>query len=468
MFIGRNEEIHDLEKLYNEERSSFVVVYGRRRIGKSSLIDKFCSNKSSMRFEGIEGEHSAEQITQFQRDLKKQVDDKFLKQMNFSKWEDIFDYMTVQIKKSEKKLVLFFDEFQWMAASQSKLVSLLKKVWDNDWKKTQKVMLVLCGSVAPFMIRKVIKSNALYGRIDYELCLKGLGPKDVKKLIGGSRSIYEIFKYILILGGVPRYIEIINSKKSFEQNIQNLFFKSNSLLLSEYEKIFYSQFREHKNYEKIVKYLSNTPRNLQEISKHLKMESSGGVKSYLDNLEKALFVTSYVPYDRPDNSKLKKYKLSDEYIRFYLKYVYPNQKKIQSAPRNQSLFKTLVKDQWDSWLGFAFENFCLKNAYLLARKMGFADQVKNYGPFFSKGSKDFQIDLVFERFDNVITVCEMKYYNKKITTGVIAEVEKKLELLNIKKGMTVEKALISQFGADEKLAYSDYFHHYLTIEQIME
>ncbi|MDC0980416.1 hypothetical protein OAQ84_01635 [Bdellovibrionales bacterium] len=297
--------------------------------------------------------------------------------------------------------------------------------------------------------------------------LSGLDPKDIRKLIGGTRNIHEVFKYILILGGVPRYIEIINSKKSFEQNLRQLFFKRDSLLLSEYEKIFYSQFREHKNYEKIVKFLSVTPRTLLEVSKHLKMESSGGVKSYLDNLEKALFITSCVPYDRAENSKLKKYKLIDEYIRFYLKYVHSNQKKIQSAPKSQNLFKILVKDQWESWIGFAFENFCLKNASLIATKMGFAEQVKSYGPLFSKGSKGFQIDLIFERYDNVVTVCEMKFYNKKVTSAVIKEVDKKIELLDVKREITIEKALVSQFGADEKLIGSGYFHHNLTVEEIM-
>ena len=121
-----------------------------------------------------------------------------------------------------------------------------------------------------------------------------------------------------------------------------------------------------------------------------------------------------------------------------------------------------------SWLGFAFENFCLKNGYLLAQKMGFADQVKKYGPLISKGSSGFQIDLIFERFDNVITVCELKFYNKQITTSVITEMEKKLSLLKVRPGVTIEKALISQFGADKKLRASEYFHHNISVKDIMK
>jgi len=251
MFVGREDEISSLNRLYKGKKSNLVVIYGRRRIGKSALVDKLCKGKSFLKFEGLEGERSSIQIANFTADLNRQINDPFLKHMKFSDWDSVFYYLTDRIKKNNKKIIIFFDEFQWMSANQSKLISILKKVWDNEWKKANKVMLILCGSVASFMIKKVVRSNALYGRIDYELPLKGLGPLEVKKLIGRGRDIHESFKYMLIVGGIPRYLELINTKKSFEQNIHELFFKENSILLNEYERIFYSQFKEHKNYEKI-------------------------------------------------------------------------------------------------------------------------------------------------------------------------------------------------------------------------
>lgn len=467
MFVGRDQEIDRLEELHSKKGSCISVIYGRRRIGKSSLISEFSQKKKCLKFEGLEGEHTDKQIENFKNDLAKQVNDKFLDKMKFLNWSEVFEYLTDYIDKCSKKIILVFDEFQWMSANQTRLVSLLKKIWDNDWKKSQKVHLVLCGSVASFMIQKVIKSSALFGRIDYQLCLGELEPIDIKKLLKAKRCDEEIFKYMLIFGGVPRYFELINTSKTFSRNIEEIFFKDDSVLLYEYEKIFYSQFREHRNYEKIIKFLQVGPKTLKEVSEHLKMESSGGVKSYLENLEKALFITAYVPYNKDENSKLKKYKLTDEYLRFYWKFVSPKKKNIKSMKGRQNIFQNQVGPTWDKWLGFAFENFCLKNAYLLAEIMGFSEKVKSFGPLFSKGDKGFQIDLLYERTDNTITLCEMKYYNKKVPLIIQREVEKKVKLLNVKKGITVEKAIISQYGAEAKLKELDYFHHDVTVADIM-
>ena len=329
----------------------------------------------------------------------------------------------------------------------------------------KKVMLILCGSVASFMIKKVIHSNALYGRIDKEICLQHLNPGEVNKLLSSKRNLLETFKYILLLGGIPRYIEVIDPNKSFDQNINQLFFRKDSIFLNEYQKIFYSQFKEHRNYEKIVRYLATNPHTLQEVAQHLDIQSGGGLKTYLENLEKALFITSYTPFGKGSNTKLKKYKLTDEYVRFYLKYIHKN-KKIIKQNTQVNLFDKLVKQNWNAWLGFSFENFCFKNSNWLAEKMGFADQVKNTCPLFVREKKGFQIDLIFERFDNTITVCEIKYLNDQITPKIIPEFEKKLSLLAVKKGITIEKALISQFGADKPLQESGYFHHNLCISDL--
>ena len=259
---------------------------------------------------------------------------------------------------------------------------------------------------------------------------------------------------------------MVDPKRSFEQNMNDLFFKPNAFFANEYEKVFYSQFREHKTYEQIVTFLSSGPRFLKEVSDHLKMPSGGGLKSYLSNLEKALFISSYVPYDKSEKSKLKKYKLTDEYLRFYFKFIVPNKKIISDFSGSANLFNRLVKSQWDSWTGFAFENFCLKNAASLAQKMDFLDQIKSYGPLFSRGEKGFQVDLIFERFDQTLMVCEMKYYNKPIGVKIIAEFEKKLHLLEVKKGFSVQKVLISQFGEDKALKASEYFDYSLGVSDL--
>jgi len=239
-----------------------------------------------------------------------------------------------------------------------------------------------------------------------------------------------------------------------------MLFTENGILVNDYKKIFYSQFKEYKTYEEIVRYLKDQPRNLDEIALKLKIPSGGGMLSYLENLENALFVTSYIPYDKNTNSKLKKYKLTDEYLRFYFKYVEPNLK-IISNNRKGNLFGKLVKPVWNTWLGFSFENFCLKNAMHLAEIMGFENHVVQWGPYFRRGDKGFQVDLIYLRNDKVVTVCEIKYYDKEVPVTIVHEIKRKCDLLDLPRGYTLETALISRFGPDKALRELDYFHHYV-------
>ena len=136
-----------------------------------------------------------------------------------------------------------------MAAGQTKLISLLKFYWDNHWKKL-KVQLVLCGSICSYMLTKVIKSRALYGRIDLQLQMLPLGPIHISHILKNKLSKNEVIKYMLLFGGLPKYFELINTKYSFDHNIQNLCFEKNSYFSQEFDKIFYSQFRKHKLHEK--------------------------------------------------------------------------------------------------------------------------------------------------------------------------------------------------------------------------
>lgn len=465
-FIGRTDEIKKLNQLYNDRGGKLAVIYGRRRVGKTRLVEKFMTGKTFLRFEGLEHTRTKKQISHFVADLSKQLNDPILERAKIDSWDVVFDYLTTVFSKSKSKYIIFFDEFQWLAANQTKLVSILKKYWDQRWSK-QNVLLILCGSVCSYMIKRVIASKALYGRINWELCLQPLNPTEIHQLLDSKRSIDEIQQYSLILGGVPKYLLEINTSKSFDQNINGLFFTRDGVLANDFERIFYSQFKEPKIYENIVNYLKNSPKTLKQVSNHLKAISSGGVKSYLENLEKALFITSYVPYDKKDDSKLKKYKLTDEYLRFYFKFVAPNAKIISTNPK-RDLFSQLVKPVWNSWLGFAFENFCLKNSLFLAELMGFSEQVKRWGPYFHRGDEGFQIDLVYLRQDKVVTICEIKYYNTPVPVTVTHEVEKKAKLIRLPRGFTLEKALISRFGPDSALRDLEYFHHYVQVEDFFK
>ncbi|VAX36724.1 archaeal ATPase, fused to C-terminal DUF234 domain [hydrothermal vent metagenome] len=467
MFVGRMNELNLLEEAYRSDKGKLVVIYGRRRVGKSSLVDAFLKEKSGCyAFEAIENVHTDQQIVHFTQFLKSCLDDPALECIRFKSWENVFTYLTDRLIKrsSKKKLVLFFDEFQWMASGRSQLVSLIKYFWDNHWKKNN-VMLILCGSIASFMVKKVLSSKALYGRVSLEILLKGLRPDEVVPLFKRKRSKEEILKYLLVFGGIPRYLEEIDLNKSFNQNINHLCFRNNALMLREVERIFYSQFRETKTYLDIVRLLLKGIYTMEEISHTVGIASGGGLKQYLDNLEMAEIIRSYIPYNKKINTKLRKYALGDEFFIFFFQFVEPNLRAIQES-RSKKLFETLTEKKLDVWLGFAFERFCIKYAGLLSEAMGFSDEVLAASPYFCKKDRGFQIDLLYTRADKVITLCEIKHQAKPISTAVIPEVKRKCALLKIPRGYSLEMALISLYGPDQSLKDSKYFHHSVMLENI--
>jgi AAA+ ATPase superfamily predicted ATPase len=465
VFTGRKTELKILNEAYRSGKSELVVIYGRRRIGKSSLVKVFSKDKRQFfSFEAIEGEGTQVQIRHFTAQLKKQYDDPVLENARFSSWENVFSYLTDRIINNKTPKVIFLDELPWMAAGRSRLVSLLKFYWDNHWKE-KKVMLILCGSVASFMVKKVLKSKALYGRITLDMLLKGLRAEDAYALMGRKRSKEEALKYLLVFGGVPKYLEDINPNRSFNQNINRLCFSPHSTMIHEVGRIFYSQFRETRSYLKIINLLKDGIFTANEISEKAVIPSGGGLKLYLDNLEQAEIIRNLIPFDKGSRTKFKKYALSDEFLIFYFKYIQPNERTISESSSNR-LFETLTRKGFESWLGFAFERFCLKNAYPLAQIMGFDKDMLLAAPYFERKDRHFQIDLLYKRADRVITVCEVKHQNSKIGTKVIPEMERKCTLLKTPRGYALEKALISLYGPDNALLDSDYFNYVVTLEDL--
>lgn len=468
MFVGRKNELLMLEQAYNSPKSELAVIYGRRCIGKSSLIKEFSRGKDNFySFEALENNNTESQINHFVDRISVQMEDPLIKRIKFNSWHDVFNFLTSKVirnSKRKKKLLLFFDELQWMAVRKSSLVSLIKYYWDNQWKE-HNVMLILCGSIASFMVDKVVNSKALYGRMTLELHLGGLKLDEAAMFFGKGRSKEEIVKYISVFGTVPKYLEMIDTNRSFDQNMNKLCFSKNAIMISEIEKIFYSQFQEAGYYVAIVECLKTGMKSLKDIAQKTGLPSGGGLTRYINNLEKADIIKSHVPWDKSYGSRNKKYTISDEFLNFYFKYIEPNKKDISiSGARN--LFKSLTGDSFNVWLGFAFEKLCLKHSWHLAEKMGFGEEVATSGSLFSKDSERFQIDLLYKRFDKVVTICEIKHHKNEVTAEVIKDVERKKKLLKIPRGYSLETALISLYGPDKSLRKSEYFNHYITLDDL--
>ena len=467
---GREDELARLKEKYSSKKSELIVIYGRRRVGKSSLIQSFINRRRTsttkqalaLTFEGLENQKTPAQIKHFTARLKAQIKDPLLQRVEFENWSEVFDFLTTYFSEQKEKTIVAFDEFQWMAANQTKLVALVKYYWDNHWKQS-KVMLILCGSIASFMVKKVIRSNALYGRFSLELHLKKLTISECREFFPSARSADSVLRLILVFGGVPKYLEEINMKLSFEQNLETLFFAENALFLEEFDKIFNVHFKEPKNYLTIVKALHRKALNLEEISQKLKMKSSGGVRAYLENLEMAEFIQPSFSYLN-NSGKSGKYRLADEFINFYTNFVLPNKRIIKSGG-GRKLFRNKIAKQLTPWFGIALENYIINNGIYFAEKMGFGDLVESFGGYYNK-KESVQIDLIYLRSDKTVPICEIKFRQQTISTEVIPEYELKLKKLPLKPNYSIHKVLIAPNGVTEALRLSEYFDEILTSEEL--
>lgn len=461
--IGRQSENEILNKDYKTGKSSIIVVYGRRRIGKSYLINEHLKSKRHFKFEGIEGQSSAFQLQSFVKKLIAEFELSNIKASSVSNWEDALNLLAKNVSSSAKnKFIIFFDEFQWMSGGRSQLPSVIKKIWDNEWQN-KNIQLILCGSVSSYMIGNVIKSKALYGRIGIELKIDFLTTSESVLFFSKNKSDLEIMKYLVTFGGVPKYLVDIKQSLSFDENISQIFFNKTSGYVHEYEKVFYSQFKEHKTYEKIVQFLALGTQNLEGIAKHLKIKSGGGLKSYLENLEKAQFIRSY--FSNPNNrkSKIIHYRLTDPFLRFYFAFVYPNRKLILESKKPSQVMNKIVSNKLDIFLGYAFENYCLINAYEIAEKLGIESKLISYGPMALKNIA--QIDLVFFRNDQTINVAEIKFQKAEVETNIIVDLEKKTEAIKeFYSDYSIQKSLVTLSSPCKKLIFSEYFDQIVTVK----
>ncbi len=454
--FGRQSEYDLLNKNFKNIKSSLIAIYGRRRVGKSYFLNKYSSLKHGLYFEGLEDQNTPDQIIHFKNTLFDQTKDPLLQNMVFKNWSDVFNYLNHYFKNKSDKKVIVFDEFQWMAASQSKLISLLKFYWDNHWKNMD-VQLILCGSICSYMLTKVIKSKALYGRIDLQINMQPLTPAYISSILKNKLSEHEVIKYMLLFGGLPKYFELINPKNSFDRNIQNLCFEQDSFFSTEFDKIFYSQFKKHRLHEKIVGLLSKESLTLEKISKLLKMQSSGGLKRYLTELEQAGFIRG-LSSKMDNNRKFIRYKICDEYLIFYFKFIQPKLKLIY-AGQSKNLFTEQVKTKWIPWTGIAFENFCYRNLSHITKALDIDGKIDNFGPHIDQKIDGTQIDLLIRTTDKCLYVCECKYSDKPISSAIIKDFERKLKILKPHKSMSVKKVLITVSGITAELESSEYFDH---------
>jgi len=470
--MGRVQEKKLLSSWTKKSKTSyFTVIYGRRRIGKTRLVEETFKNSTLLKFEGLEGQPTREQQRHFLHRLAEISGKQEYRLIRTSRWIDILillsEYLSSQY--GNEPVVLFFDEFQWMASERTRLVSDLKYVWDNYFLKKNRIHLILCGSVCSFLVKKVIRSKSLYGRIDLEINLNQLSLSEISNIFQPKRSLRDIVELYMAVGGVPQYLKKIEPAASVRANLETLFFSASGYLVNEYDRIFASHFGKNPHYRKILSKLSRRLfATKEQIQESCRLGSGGRISEYLENLELAGLIERYAPLDKSGSSRMIRLRITDPFLMFYFRFVEPSLAKIRQA-RTGPIFTRFVPDnKYDVWRGHAFESVCHRHTSLIAEKLGFGAVNFDCGSWYSRspGKGRSQVDLLYLRADRVITLCEMKFRDSKIGAGIIREVEQKKRMLPNPKGMTIECVLISATPPTRDLFQERYFNRILQLDDL--
>lgn len=475
-FIGRQAELERLRSAAQKKIASFVVIKGRRRVGKSRLIDEFSKDFDHYyKFEGLapeKGVTPAHQLDEFSRQMSRQFN---TGKARYDDWSDIF--YAVGDKVQSGKTLLFFDELSWMGDKSPAFLGKLKHFWDNLLTKNPQLIFVACSSASSWVEKNLLSSTAFIGRVSLILTLEELPLIDCSKFWPKNISAYEKFKVLSITGGIPRYLEEINPKHSAEENIKQLCFTEGALLINEFQRIFSDLFmRESIFYEKIVNTLANGPKEQAEIQTAITQDKQdqhyyGRIPEYLWELEEAGFIKRDYTWNITTgaDSKLSKYRLQDNYLRFYLKYIKNNLQKIK---RGAFTLKSLTSlPEWNTTMGFQFENLVLNNRKHIHKLLNIRpDEIVNENPFFQKSTQrnpGCQIDYMIQTKFNCLYICEIKFSKNKIDKSVIKEVTTKIDNLKFPLGFSYRPVLIHVNGVTEDVIDSGYFSNIIDMGELL-
>ena len=411
--IGREYELECLNELYNSNKFEFLVLYGRRRIGKTTLLTEFAKKHDCLYFLSQE-KNTTLNLSEFAKLTKDYFDMDYIPQAE--DWNQMINILTERIefkldKNPNEKVCIIIDEFPFIAKEYPTIKSILQHTIDHKWQH-KNVMLVLCGSSVSFMVNEVLGySSPLYGRRTANIELKPLNYLEASKFFPNFSNIDKITAYT-ILGGIPYYLQIFDDKLSLKENISKYIFDSSSVLREEPMLLLKQEFREPTIYNSIIEAIATGSSKFNEISQKINEETSK-CASYMKNLQEVRIVDKIIPYGENANSKKSIYTLSDPFFRFWYKYVFSNASTLSLVGAKR--YTDLIYNDISTVLGSAFEEVGTQYLVLQARsgKLPFIPNGmgKWWGNNPKKKSQD-DVDIMGIK-DNQGLFCECKFRNEK-------------------------------------------------------
>jgi uncharacterized protein len=415
--IGRKKELEILANAYTSKKPELVAVFGRRRVGKTYLIESFFEGKIDFELTGLKDGTREQQLRNFSYSLKdvQKLEDLPLPPID---WLEAFHQLKTyleSLENSEKRKVVFIDELPWMAGGKSDFLTGFSYFW-NSYAAKANIVVVICGSATAWMIQKIINDKGgLHNRVTRRIHLQSFTLAETEAYFQEKHIAFDRYQLLLLymtMGGIPHYLDQVEGGKSAVQNIDDICFQPQGLLRTEFDNLYSALFTNSDRYESIVSVLSSTWKGMSrlEIISKTKISDGGGLTMMLQELEQSGFISSYIPFGKKKKDTL--FRLTDCYSLFYLKF-------IRDIPLKETIsWQALSKTQtWITWSGYAFENICFHHIDNIKTALGIAGVHTNQYSFVAKTTEEIegtQIDLLIDRQDSVISLCEVKFYNDEL------------------------------------------------------
>lgn len=400
--VGRQREINELKQAMLSDKSELIVLYGRRRIGKTFLVRSFFKDAFTFHFVGAHKKSAEIQLQNFREALIKYSCQKVGDLLN---WHDAFLHLENYLERSpDKKKVLFFDELPWADTQGSDLIDELEYFWASWVQNRDDIILIVCGSATSWMKEKLEDNQGgLHNRTTRRIYLRPFYLSECKEYLLSHNFLwddYQIMQCYMIFGGIPYYISLLRPDLSLPENVDNLFFKIGGLLSGEFTELYNALFNNAERYIKVVELLSGRREGFTRIEIESGTGySGGGLTKILNNLESCDFIVSYTQFGNKKKSTL--YRLCDFYTLFYFKYIVNNNSRDEAFWQHNFGSRSV-----ESWEGFSFEELCIRHLPHIKHGLGISGIATESSAWRSDGA---QVDLVIKRVDKMVHLCEMKF-----------------------------------------------------------
>jgi AAA+ ATPase superfamily predicted ATPase len=407
--IGREKERQKFQEFLHSDASEFVVVYGRRRVGKTFLIREAFGNKFDFYHTGIANTKKETQLSEFNFALNQTA--KKLPNTPINTWFDAFHKLEFLLEhsKNKGKKIVFLDELPWMDTPKSGIIQALELFW-NKWASARKdILLIVCGSATSWLSDKLINNRGgLHNRITQHIFLKPFTLRECEDFFKEKRVTLnrkQIAEAYMIFGGIPYYLNLFKKNFSLPQNVDAVLFAEDAPLRNEFLLLYQSLFNHSEKYIEIVKAMGSKAKGLtrDEILSLIKLTNGGGFSKRLRDLELSGFIRKYYSIDKKEKDAI--YQLVDFFTLFYFNFI-ENQKH-----NDENYWQHLVDNaRHRAWSGFAFEQICLEHLPLIKQKLGISGVLTNAASWVGTyNDSKVQIDLLIDRNDGIINLCEMKF-----------------------------------------------------------